>query len=142
MISNNTFDIKLECTEILKDILNIRNLKEKVIYNGQIIEEFLLSFYYKYSEIFKVNSTLMNFDIKYNYKPQYLSMQLYGTPVLGYLLLYMNDLQTKRDFTKEKLDTLRVLNTDAFELIKFNEDNKTATALQEIKTENYLMYKV
>jgi hypothetical protein len=44
------------------------------------------------------NSTQVEFDIKYTYKPDYFSYDEYGTVSLSYLLMYVNSVYCIEDF--------------------------------------------
>lgn len=44
------------------------------------------------------NSTEFNFKPRYNYKPEYLSFDIYGTPALSPVLMFVNNIGSVEDF--------------------------------------------
>jgi len=49
------------------------------------------------------NSDELPFESKYNYRPDYLSFDLYGTVLLWELLLYVNGVPSVEDFVLERV---------------------------------------
>ena len=43
------------------------------------------------------------FDSKYNYKPDYLSYDVYGTPILWEIIMYVNGVFSSEDFVLERV---------------------------------------
>ena len=49
------------------------------------------------------NSTVKNMDSKYRWKPDYLSYDEYGTPILWQLLMYINQVFSVEDFNLKEV---------------------------------------
>lgn len=45
------------------------------------------------------NSTEFNFKPRYNFKPEYLSYDIYGTPALSPVLMFVNNIGSVEDFS-------------------------------------------
>ena len=66
------------------------------------------------------NATELVFKPRYNYKPEYLSFDVYGTPALGQVLLFVNNIGSVEDFYNlpkvviPALDAITAILTDIF----------------------------
>lgn len=60
------------------------------------------------------HSEEVNFDAKYRYRPDYLSFDYYGTPILWEMLLYVNNVFSIEDFD---LDTVVIPSLEAITFI-------------------------
>ena len=49
------------------------------------------------------NSEELPFDVKYNYKPDYLSFDLYGTVILWEVIMYVNGVPSVEDFVLDQV---------------------------------------
>jgi len=49
------------------------------------------------------NSEYKNFELKYTYRPDYLSFDEYGTVLLGQLIMFVNGVFTVEDFSLDKV---------------------------------------
>ena len=66
---------------------------------GQILLGFPLMS--KYSNIIKANLEDYEINPEHKLRPEYVSYELYGTTDLWYILLYINEMATVNDFTKD-----------------------------------------
>lgn len=76
-----------------------------------------------------VNSTEKEFDSKYRFRPSYLSFDEYGTVILDFLLMYINNVKTIEDF---KLNSVIVPDMDA--IVEICEDRIPRLDPDELET--------
>lgn len=66
------------------------------------------------------NATELVFKPRYNFKPEYLSYDVYGTPALGQVLMFVNNIGSVEDFFNlpkvviPSLDSITAILTDIF----------------------------
>lgn len=90
--------------------------KEKI--NGQLVIKFhnILSKYHDLMKKYIVTVDLTDDEYtRYKCLPNLMSYDLYGTPELGYSLLYINNMVSMTDFTKR---TVKVFSTNINEVLK------------------------
>jgi hypothetical protein len=139
-------DIQDETKNYLQDELNIFNYKNKIVLtdldlNKFSIEEFFISELSKYSLYLERNIRYIDYDNKYKFKPEYVSVDVYGTPIYYYLILYVNNLKSKRDFIKDSFmnDKIKYINASALEEIKNNITKKEPDIVNMF---DYKLYKI
>jgi hypothetical protein len=139
-------DIQDETKNYLQDELNIFNYKNKIVLtdldlNKFSIEEFFISELSKYSLYLERNIRYIDYDNKYKFKPEYVSVDVYGTPIYYYLILYVNNLKSKRDFIKDSFmnDKIKYRNASALEEIKNNITKKEPDIVNMF---DYKLYKI
>ena len=88
------------------------NICNWYLFEGQIILGF--NILKKYENIFKANLLDYNMDKQYYYRPEYVCNLLYNTPDLWYLLLFVNDMSSVDDFTRDKI---KVFDSNRIEII-------------------------
>ena len=110
-----THDLELESSILSSNPMSPSNSKNAIIVNEELlIEEFMFSFINANLFYLENNIKEMPFVSKYKYKPEYVSVELYGTPVCAYLVLYFNTAQSRREFTSENLNgTIRYVSESA-----------------------------
>ena len=79
---------------------------EDKVYNmlGEIIEPMSfteLNFFYN---ILIEDITIIDFDYKYEYRPTYVSIDMYQTNKLAHLIMFINSVAEPYEFTEEKLN--------------------------------------
>ena len=79
-----------------------------------------------------VNSTEKDFESKYRYRPSYLSFDEYGTVILDFLLMYVNNVKLIEDF---KLNTIVVPDMSA--IVEICEDKIPRKDVENIPTINW-----
>jgi len=91
------FTIDREASRMAKQAIDIDNMRERVKTTNSIytIEKnlFYLLRFAKEEE----------FDSQYSMRPEYLSIDEYGTPALWELLMYVNNVFSKEEFILEKV---------------------------------------
>lgn len=99
--------IDVEAAKNVKLVTDIDKQRRKY---KQVIDGITIQFispsianYEKYYFYLLANSTYINLDTKYNYRPDYLSYEQYGTTTLWSLLLYINRVHSIEDFTGPKV---------------------------------------
>lgn len=76
------------------------------------------------------NSTIEKFESKYRFKPDYLSYDRYGTPILDQLLLYVNSVQTVEDFNLQEV--IIPTKQAVIEMLRDNFPEKESSELTEV----------
>jgi alpha-L-fucosidase len=76
-------------------------------------------------------STVKNFERKYRFRPDYLSFDEYGTPILDKLLMYVNNVQTVEDF-KDLKEVIIPTKSSIVEILKDNFPDKDPADLDEV----------
>jgi len=78
------------------------------------------------------NSKEINFELKYKYRPDYLSFDVYGTAILWELIMYVNEIFSVEDFNLIKvvlpsIDSIISIFPDTFRMdYEFNNLNTVA----------------
>lgn len=74
-------------------------------------------------------STVKKFERKYRFRPDYLSYDEYGTPILDKLLMYVNSVQTVEDFK----DLQEVIIPSKSSIVQMLEDNFPAKDPEDLE---------
>lgn len=77
------------------------------------------------------NSKKIQFEQKYNFKPDYLSFDQYGTIILGYLLMYVNSVPSVEDFV---LNDIMIPSLDSITKITKDRHLNTKKIINETDT--------
>lgn len=93
-----SFDIELNNRNIKAEPLNSTNLTTKLDIDGRIFESFSFEILSMYYEFLKDSSKTYEFQEKWNYKPAHMSIDIFGTPNLFYIVFFLNHTQSSRDF--------------------------------------------
>ena len=76
-------------------------------------------------------STVKEFERKYRFRPDYLSYDEYGTPILDKLLMYVNNVQTVENFT-DLQEVIIPSKGSIVEMLKDNFPEKDSEDLDEV----------
>jgi hypothetical protein len=106
-------DILTSILDSKKNKILISNVSNKLNLNNKLIisEPHI---FYEYEELILKNCVEVVIYEKFFYRPEYLSKELYGTPDLWYLLLWINKMTSIHDFNKL---TINVFNPDKTDII-------------------------
>jgi len=75
--------------------------RKYIVQNGDAKVQFIAPYIFNYERYFFYllrNSSYVNLDKKYHYRPDYLSYDQYGTTTLWSLILFVNTIQCIEDF--------------------------------------------
>jgi len=90
--------------------------------------------YEKYRHYLLKNSTFIELPVKYHYRPDYLSYDLYNTTIYWTVLLFLNNISSIEDFT---VNELLVPEFAAIaKLANLNDNEKDITNLDDVKEES------
>lgn len=101
-------DLSLLLDTQSKFVLNSSNIRETISLEGVQIELPEFNLFDKYSSLIEQNLNLTAFEDRWKYKPNYMSIDIYGNPYLEHLLMYVNGAFSKRDFTITESDFILV----------------------------------
>jgi len=139
-----SFDIELNNENLIKGDLNSSNLSTKMKIDGRIFEGFSLDILSIHKDLLLDSAKTEVFKESYNYKPSYLSTKLYGTPVLAYLLLYVNDMSSSRQFHTSNVPTGSILvpSLEAINVLYNNTNliNSEVLPLDELQDNTKIIY--
>ena len=137
--SANYKDIDSSIAHARNNPIVLDNLGTYYLFEGEML--FSLNFLKKYENIFKNNLRIYKINKDHFYRPEYVSYELYNTTDLWYLLLFVNDMASPMDFTKEvinifDMEMIEVLNNLLREENKLLDSHKEPIPL----TKHYLKY--
>lgn len=86
--------------------IEIDNISTEIICEGYLITEDNLLF--KYQDV--LSQYLEDYELKYEhyFLPQAVSLEVYGTTDLWYVLLFFNEMTTVHEFNKKKIKVLSI----------------------------------
>lgn len=98
----------------------------------------------KYYNILMNNVEEMSFDSRFKYKPEYVAYQIYGTSSYDYIILYANNMKSKKEFKYEnfKYGKIKYFSKEIIQTIANDMSNKSKEDTIEIVSENYLLYNI
>jgi len=99
--------------------LSSANLNCKTIYDDIEFEDPMTEFFNMYQDFMMENTAVVLFKDSWVYRPQFASMEIYATPFLYPLLMYINNVKTNREFNKKSsVEGLLVLQPDAINKLR------------------------
>ena len=116
--------LNLSITEAKNDFYNLDNYASKLQF--KIMDDTYLVFtnyeiLKKYEYVLFENSVLTPLKERYKFRPEHLSIALYGTPQLWYLLLFLNKMTSPSQFKKENIRVIHPSKVNLIEEIYLNE---------------------
>lgn len=126
-------DICSESKFMSKNIQDVVNYR--YVYDNEIIffDSPKIDIYNQYYDYLKINSKLVPLDIKYHYKPEYLSYDVYQTKKYHDLIMFVNDCLSIEDFKMFKvyLPTYDAIFSVLRNYLKFNDKVKKINYIEE-----------
>lgn len=151
MISKNydslkAFDIEIINNLLTKETLKSSNLSEQLVLDGVKSQGFSLSILEKYQSFLQSNSVFYEFKTEWNYKPSYVSQEVYSTPTLSFIILFVNNISSAREFSSEqvlneeiRIPSLNALAVVADDLSKVKQSNKFSK-VKTLSDNDHLMF--
>lgn len=93
-----SFDIELNNNNIKSDNLNSTNMSRKIKIDGRIFESFSFEVLGLFHDFLKDSSYIYEFKESWNYKPSHMSIELFNNPALFYIVFFLNNVYSARDF--------------------------------------------
>ena len=96
-------DLFRESKALSKNIQDVTNFRREYMYGMISFDSPTIDIFKKHYDYLKANSTITNLNIKYHYKPEYLSYDTYQTTKLYEMLMYINNCHCIEEFTMLKV---------------------------------------
>lgn len=139
----NSYDLSATNRTSLKSTMSADKLKNKVDLFDVTIEEpsnFILN---KFKGKLLSGASSVTFEDKYNYKPSFLAYEKYGDVNLSFILMFINNIPSKREFNNKVLKKILVPSASSVVLLKrYLETNQERTHTVIGNINDYVLYKM
>lgn len=146
MASSNIYDEAIQ--KLRNEPLNLYNQTSNIIIEDEnkdrVFEKIEIPMFDKYYNLLKNNTQELDFQPIYQYKPEYVSYTVYGTPSYDYLILHANKMTSKKQFKREAflLGKLKFYSQSIIDQIISDYSNKVKKDTTRLPSGNYLLYNI
>lgn len=128
--SSNYIDLQSSINSTSGNAILLDNISDYYMLEDELIAGF--SFLTKYDNILKSGLQDYTLDSEYYYRPEYISNNIFGTPDLWYVILYVNQMSSIQEFN---IPTIKVPLSNTIEVINklINYEDNISYSINEPK---------